>query len=177
MPVTEPHRASCTSEHGTPFAARACISAGRSSHRRYSSCPTWPSAGWTATSAGGRAKISQPLPASTDEKPRTSRRKARSALASSLETITWAPTIMRGLLSFPIVGVSNGRLRTVGRLAGIVSDVVAPEDLADAGVLEHGVDGLGDDRRDRQDREGVPAFLGGGRGRGRGHALPDRGVL
>src|SRR5215210_3035413 len=38
--------------------------------------------GWAASSAGGRAKISHPSPASTERKPSTSRKKARSASAS-----------------------------------------------------------------------------------------------
>jgi hypothetical protein len=40
------------------------------------------SPGWTATSAGGRAKMSQPPPASTDGRRSTSRKKDRSASAS-----------------------------------------------------------------------------------------------
>ena len=43
--------------------------------------------GWNAASAGGRAKISQPRPASTDLKPRASLKNARSASASLLEII------------------------------------------------------------------------------------------
>src|SRR5258708_30262168 len=37
------------------------------------------SPGWNAASAGGREKISQPCPASTELNPRTSRKNARSA--------------------------------------------------------------------------------------------------
>src|SRR5579862_6144995 len=47
------------------------------------------------TSAGGSAKISHPWPASTEASPRISRKKARSAAASLLYTITWAPKIIR----------------------------------------------------------------------------------
>src|SRR5580704_3078587 len=38
--------------------------------------------------------LSHPWPASTEERPRISRKKARSASASSLNRITWAPKIM-----------------------------------------------------------------------------------
>ena len=55
-----------------------------SSHIRYSSCEPAPSAGCTATSAGGSLKISQPPPASTCGYCSTSRKNARSASASRL---------------------------------------------------------------------------------------------
>jgi hypothetical protein len=51
---------------------------------QYSSCRGGPSVGWTATSAGGRARMSQPPPASTVVVPSRSRRNARSASASVL---------------------------------------------------------------------------------------------
>src|SRR5258708_36757872 len=43
--------------------------------------------------------MSQSWPASTAANPRTSRKNTRSAAASVLHTITWAPKIMRMLLS------------------------------------------------------------------------------
>src|SRR5437588_6542158 len=43
------------------------------------------------TSVGGRAKISQPPPESTESKPSTSLKKARSASGSRLKIIAWAP--------------------------------------------------------------------------------------
>src|SRR5258708_39635855 len=51
------------------------------------------SMGWMPSSAGGRAKISQPWPASTDLNSRTSRKNARIASASWLKMIAWAPVI------------------------------------------------------------------------------------
>ena len=51
-------------------------------------------AGWIATSPGGRAKISQPSPASTCANPSTSRRKARSASASREWMTVCAPLNM-----------------------------------------------------------------------------------
>jgi len=58
--------------------------AATSSQSRYSSARLPSSAGWTASSAGGSAKISQPPPASTDRVPSTLARVARVASASSL---------------------------------------------------------------------------------------------
>ena len=43
---------------------------------------------------GGRAKMSQPPPASTDGNSRTSLTNARTASASLLKMIAWAPVIM-----------------------------------------------------------------------------------
>src|SRR5258708_5243524 len=51
------------------------------------------SMGWMPSSAGGRAKISQLWPASTDLNSRTSRTNARTASASWLKMIAWAPVI------------------------------------------------------------------------------------
>jgi hypothetical protein len=47
---------------------------------------------------GGRAKISQPPPASTVRVPRILARVARVASASSLERMAWAPLIMAAAL-------------------------------------------------------------------------------
>ena len=55
------------------------------------------SAGCTASSAGGSAKMSQSCPASTKGYPSTSRKKARSASASVLKMTMCAPLIMVGL--------------------------------------------------------------------------------
>ena len=50
------------------------------------------SIGWVyAEFRGRRLKISQPWPASTDLKPRTSRRTARKASASDMERTIWLP--------------------------------------------------------------------------------------
>src|SRR5678816_1359151 len=51
--------------------------------------------GWTATSAGGNPKISQPCPTSTFGSSSTSRRNARSASAFVLYMIECAPVIIR----------------------------------------------------------------------------------
>src|SRR5207248_11565213 len=64
-----------------------------SSHIRYSSWRSSP-AGWQASSEGGSAKISQPPPASTESRPSTPRKKARSASASRLKTMACTPVIM-----------------------------------------------------------------------------------
>src|SRR5438067_1842074 len=50
-----------------------------------------PSIGWTAASAGGRPKISQPCPTSTYLKPSVSRRNARSASGLEENSRTWMP--------------------------------------------------------------------------------------
>src|SRR5690348_4127779 len=52
--------------------------------------------GCTASSPGGRAKISQPPPASTDSRPSTSRKNARSASGSELSMMVCAPVNIRG---------------------------------------------------------------------------------
>src|SRR5439155_1645833 len=49
--------------------------------------------GWQASSAGGRAKINQPPPASSARSSSTSRKNARVASTSSPKRTTWAPLI------------------------------------------------------------------------------------
>src|SRR4051795_1497579 len=73
--------------------------ASMSSHMRYRSVVPPSSAGWAASSAGGSAKMRQPPPASTDPKPRTSARKARSAPASLENMMACSPVIMAGSLN------------------------------------------------------------------------------
>src|SRR5262249_31716317 len=74
----------------------------------------FPSSGWTAASCGGSSKISQPWPASTDENPRTSRKKARSAVESLLYTITCAPKIMNLLLALAFKLTATARSIPLG---------------------------------------------------------------
>src|SRR5947208_11009312 len=55
--------------------------------------------------------------------------------------------------------------------------VLAVEDLGDAGVLEHGAQGVGDDRRDREDGQLPDLLLLRDRHRIRDHDFLDRGLL
>jgi hypothetical protein len=85
MAVSRPQPWSLTGRATSiPSALRASMVASRSSVMRYSSARPPSSAGWTAISAGGRAKISQPPPALTDRVPSTLARAALVASASSL---------------------------------------------------------------------------------------------
>ena len=80
----------------TPRSRSFASVASRSSVIRYSSCRASPSsAGWTASSAGGSAKISQPPPASTDWRPSTSAKNARAASASGANRMEWTALINR----------------------------------------------------------------------------------
>src|SRR3954470_17820455 len=83
----------------TPLPCSSAMVASMSSHMRYRSVPPPSSAGWAASSAGGSAKMRQPPPASTDAKPRTSARKARSAPASLENMTACIPVIMPGSLN------------------------------------------------------------------------------
>src|SRR5215510_2344652 len=56
------------------------------------------SIGWTPSSAGGNAKISQPWPASTLCQPNTSRNTSRTASGSVVYSRTWAPVIAMALI-------------------------------------------------------------------------------
>src|SRR5271168_1473588 len=94
-----PQRCSFTSETFTFFDFRSFNVATRSSHIRYRSCWSFFSASWNAASDGRRAKISQPWPASTDGKLRTSRKKARSTPAF-LEWITMCAPLIIACASF-----------------------------------------------------------------------------
>jgi hypothetical protein len=58
--VIDPQRCSSTGEHATFFAFSSAMSAWTSSHIRKSSWTSFSSDGWTASSAGGSAKISHP---------------------------------------------------------------------------------------------------------------------
>src|SRR4051812_10287601 len=65
-----------------------------SSHIRYSpERPLSPSAGCTASSAGGSAKISHPPPASTESKPSTSPSSSRTPSGSPVNSTAWKPVI------------------------------------------------------------------------------------
>ena len=71
MAVSRPQPWSLTGRVASiPSVWRAVTVAATSSQSRYSSVGPPSSAGWTAISAGGSAKISQPPPASTDRVPR-----------------------------------------------------------------------------------------------------------
>src|SRR5262249_38674116 len=84
----------CAAPHEPPLQARWANSACKSAHMRKSSCLPLLSAGWQARSEGGAAKISHPPPASTEEKPSTSLKKARSASALRVYTTACMPVIM-----------------------------------------------------------------------------------
>src|SRR5262245_10635316 len=63
-----------------------------------------------------------------------------------------------GVLARQLVG-SVEALDDLERLSGRASDVVAAEDLADGRVLEDGVEGVGDDRGDRQHGQALELLL------------------
>src|SRR5947209_1219355 len=84
--------ASGSPRNSIPLARRSATVAWMSSHMNDSWCSV-PSPGWTPSSAGGRAKISQPPPASTELKPNVSPSTPRSASASGLNRMTWAPVM------------------------------------------------------------------------------------
>ena len=93
MLVNRPQPWSLTGPQLTPLATSCSTVVSTSSHIRYSSCAGALLPGCTATSPGGSLKISHPPPASTCGYSSTSRKNARSASASRLYTITWAPVI------------------------------------------------------------------------------------
>ena len=97
-------------------------------------------------------------------------REPRSARGSAVRVMSSAmgPSILVAGGTYGQVATCSGVAESpLARLsdAKTPSDVVAAEDLADRGVLEDGVERLGEDRRDRQHGQRVEALLVGDRQR------------
>jgi hypothetical protein len=110
-----------------PSAWRAATVAATSSVRRYSSARPPSSAGWTAISAGGRAKINQPPPASTDRVP--------SALAQGRPGRVGVVAIENGVSAVDYARLLAVAGPVVEDRAWLTIDLAALQDAADKGRL------------------------------------------